>query len=243
MKKTVLAALLVTAAVLTTACGSGSAASGNVSSNEAVTTIQAQHPEEAAQAATEEPAAVEAATEETAAQAATEAPAAASFPEFEPQGDAPITASYKPFMEYAKEQFDTYDLLIPVPNEVRTVEDENGEVDFYGKFQAYFFDYEDGRLVMKAYGAFPGKMHMVPNEDGFYTVTDYQVAEDGEGYASSLQEMIGDTEDLTVEMFDTDSESDFELLRGTLQFYVMGNGMDISEFVDMDGTVYSIVEE
>ena len=88
-----------------------------------------------------------------------------------------------------------------------------------------------------------GKMHMVPNEDGFYTVTDYQVAEDGEGYASSLQEMIGDTEDLTVEMFDTDSESDFELLRGTLQFYVMGNGMDISEFVDMDGTVYSIVEE
>ena len=50
MKKTVLAALLVTAAVLTTACGSGSAASGNVSSNEAVTTIQAQHPEEAAQA-------------------------------------------------------------------------------------------------------------------------------------------------------------------------------------------------
>jgi hypothetical protein len=55
--------------------------------------------------------------------------------------------------------------------------------------------------------------------------------------------MIGDTEDLTVEMFDTDSESDFELLRGTLQFYVMGNGMDISEFVDMDGTVYSIVEE
>ena len=85
MKKTVLAALLVTAAVLTTACGSGSAASGNVSSNEAVTTIQAQHPEEAAQAATEEPAAVEAATEETAAQAATEAPAAASFPEFEPR--------------------------------------------------------------------------------------------------------------------------------------------------------------
>ena len=58
-----------------------------------------------------------------------------------------------------------------------------------------------------------------------------------------VQEMIGDTEDLTVEMFDTDSESDFELLRGTLQFYVMGNGMDISEFVDMDGTVYSIVEE
>ena len=146
-------------------------------------------------------------------------------------------------MEYAKEHFDSHDLLIPVPNEVRTVEDENGEVDFYGKFQAYFFDYEDGRLVMKAYGAFPGKMHMVPNEDGFYTVTDYQVAEDGEGYASSLQEMIGDTEDLTVEMFDTDSESDFELLRGTLQFYVMGNGMDISEFVDMDGTVYSIVEE
>ena len=44
MKRTVLAALLVTAAVLTTACGSGSAASGNVSSNEAVTTIQAQHP-------------------------------------------------------------------------------------------------------------------------------------------------------------------------------------------------------
>ena len=136
MKRTVLAALLVTAAVLTTACGSGSAASGNVSSNEAVTTIQAQHPEDAAQTATEEPAAVEAATEETAAQAATEAPAAASFPEFEPQGDAPITASYKPFMEYAKEQFDTHDLLIPVPNEVRTVEDENGEVDFYGKFQA-----------------------------------------------------------------------------------------------------------
>ena len=39
------------------------------------------------------------------------------------------------------------------------------------------------------------------------------------------------------------TESDFELLRGTLQFYVMGNGTDISEFVDMDGTVYSIVEE
>ena len=84
MKKTVLAVLLVTAAVLTTACGKGAAASGEVPSNEAVTTIQAQHPEEADQAATEETAAVEAATEETAAQAATEAPAAASFPEFEP---------------------------------------------------------------------------------------------------------------------------------------------------------------
>ena len=213
MKKSFLAVLLISAFVMAlslSACGGGAKSSSEASSG----------------ASTE-------ASSEAVSEAASEAApkAAVDVSAYGYAGDDSTEAAvYKYLVEEVSKNFDKADVSIPTVSIVNVDTSNPDEPLVAGDFWIDNYTINDDTLECVSGGNFPGVMHLAKDGEG-YTVSSFDVVEDGANFDSSAKELFGDNYDAFMKIH-SDDEARNELRTATISDYVKLNGLDVTKYQD-----------
>lgn len=110
------------------------------------------------------------------------------------EANTPVAAVCDYLVTEIAKDYDPADVSIPYMAVFDIDETDSEDVTVLGDFNLYNYKLEGETLLMVSGGAYPGKMHLVKDGDG-YKVTSFDVVEDGEDYSDSVKDIFGDHAD------------------------------------------------
>ncbi len=138
--------------------------------------------------------------------------------------------------QYLVEELSTYyesgEVSIPSVVEVDADESNPDDVLVWGIFYIYNYNIDGDTLVMVSGGTFPGLFHL-ENVDGVYSVTDFEVTEDGSDFDESAKEIFGDRYDAAMEALSADDNNE-EIRRQMIAEYVEKLGLSVTQYQDYE---------
>lgn len=146
-------------------------------------------------------------------------------------GDDPVVlAVYKYMVEEVGKSYDKSDVSIPTVAIVYTDSSDENDIKVYGDFWIENYKINDKILECESGGNYPGVMHVKKDGDN-YTVTKFDIAEDGENFDASARELFGDHLEDFMKVFSDDKAKD-ELRKETIRNYVKMNKLPITAYQD-----------
>lgn len=146
-------------------------------------------------------------------------------------GDDPmVLAVYKYMAEEVSKSYEKADISIPTVAIVFTDSSDENDVKIYGDFWVENYNVKDDILECESGGNYPGVMHLKKDGDN-YTVTKFDICEDGSGFDKSAKELFGDHYDDFMKIF-SDSDARDQLRKKTVSDYVKMNGLAVTSYQD-----------
>lgn len=167
--------------------------------------------------------------QETTAAAAAEAKVSLPAYRYTGAGDQAIMQAVAGYMNGIGKQYEASDVSIP-NLQIAGVDAANpDDVKVYGDFWVMNYNLTGRTLESQSGGSYPGVMHLKKAGSG-YTVTDFEVADDGSGFQESLERICADHPEYASML--VNSEFDEDLRTETIRQYVKANGLDIEFYKD-----------
>lgn len=172
---------------------------------------------------------VSAKTTETAETAITEE---AGMPAYKYTGTLPYMRAVCDEIIVENEKFyDKADVAIPEPYIVRVDDSDQNDVKVWGRFGYFTYNVDGAYLQTQAGGLPVGVMHLAKDENGEWTVTSVQLAEDGAGCNTSLMKICENDRTL-YDAFNIDEKSGNDNRAAFIREYLASNGMDFKGYQD-----------
>lgn len=172
---------------------------------------------------------VSAKTTETAETAITEE---AGMPAYKYTGTLPYMSAVCDEIIAENEKFyDKADVAIPEPYIVRVDDSDQNDVKVWGRFGYFTYNVDGAYLQTQAGGLPVGVMHLAKDENGEWTVTSVQLAEDGAGCNTSLMKICENDRTL-YDAFNIDEKSGNDNRAAFIREYLASNGMDFKGYQD-----------
>ena len=144
-------------------------------------------------------------------------------------GDDPIEAAcYAYMVETYKEYYEDAEYHIPTVNIINEDLTQDDEYLVYGNFWIENYNGEGDVLKCASGGNYPGCMHISKDD---YTVTAFDVVEDGGNFESSAKEIFGDNYDDFMAVYG-DSDAREENRKITVSDFVNLNNLDFNYYQD-----------
>ena len=165
-------------------------------------------------------------------QNATEA-ASTTLPAYEYQGDNPYVGVISEYMttELAKE-YDEEDVSIPSITVVGEDDSDPKDIKVWGIFEIYNYDQNGETLECQSGGSYAGLMHITQDKKGKYTVTSFDMVEDGSAFDQSAEKIFGKYSDEFSKKFADDQLKD-DTRKEFIKDYVESNQLPITQYKDL----------
>lgn len=126
--------------------------------------------------------------------------------------------------------YDKTDVCIPTVYIIRAEVAENGDVTAYGDFWVENYNIKGDTLEFASGGNEPGVMYMTKDGDK-YTVTKFDVVQDGSNYDSSAKKLFGEYYDAFVK-YQSDEEAKAATRGQQIANYVKDHNLKVTQYKD-----------
>lgn len=174
-----------------------------------------------------------------------------ALPPFQWQGEDPVIAAVISYMQANASEYEIPEggVMIPTPIILKTEPEapygDAEEVTVYGNFWIFTYAKEGKILKTGPSGENPGVMKL-EKKDGVWTVASAEFAEDGEGYAASIEKFAGGDKELEAQYALTNGSSEDSVVsqfqRAAVVEYVAANGLDIEAYQDQGWDPVSVTD-
>lgn len=150
-------------------------------------------------------------------------------------GEDPVEAAiYKYLVEEVAKKYPEADVSIPVVIVVHEdLTDENDSLAF-GDYWIYNYKIDGDTLKTQAGGNHPGVMHLKKEEDGNYTVTEFEETGEGGDFEPTAKELFGEHFEDFMNVY-SNSDTVEEARKITVSDYVNLNGLDDVKYYQDEG--------
>ncbi|MBQ9518720.1 MAG: copper amine oxidase N-terminal domain-containing protein [Firmicutes bacterium] len=159
-----------------------------------------------------------------------------SLPAYTYKGDKTyMDAICQHLIGIAKQDYDECSVTIPVPLIAEMDSSNPDDIKVWGGFWVLNYDLYDGSDVLQCVsgGSYPGCMHLKKQGDS-YSVTKFDVAQDGTGFDSSLRKICGNDEKRYEKIVNNEERREAER-KNAVADYVKANKLKITAYQDFGG--------
>ena len=156
-----------------------------------------------------------------------------ALPAYEYQGDNPYVGAISEYMtiELTKD-YDEEDVSIPSIIVVGEDDSDPKDIKVWGIFEIYNYDQNGETLECQSGGSYAGLMHITQDKKGKYTVTSFDMVEDGSAFDQSAEKIFGKYSDEFSKKFADDQLKD-DTRKEFIKDYVESNQLPITQYKDL----------